>query len=63
MELETEEVGMFTGTLIEDLMSTVERTEQHARKNKETEMQLTENWHGIASYEFAQPANNLLGVA
>jgi hypothetical protein len=54
---------MFTGTLIEDLMATVERTEQHARVNKETEMQLTENWHGIASYEFAQTANNLLGVA
>jgi hypothetical protein len=63
MKFETEEVGMFTGTLIEDLMSTVEQAEQHVRKNKETEMQVTEHWHGIASYEFVQPANNLLGVA
>lgn len=54
---------MFTGTLIEDLMSTVERTEQHARKNNEAEMQITEHWHGIASYELSQSANNLLGVA
>ena len=54
---------MFTGTLIEDLMSTVERAEQYARKNKDTEMQVTEHWHGIASYEFSQATNNLLGVA
>jgi hypothetical protein len=59
----TEEIEMFTGTLIEDLMSTVERAEQHARKNNEAEMQITEHWHGIASYELSQSANNLLGVA
>jgi hypothetical protein len=54
---------MFTGTLIEDLMATVERTEQYACKNKETELQGAESWHGMASCEFAQPAHNLLGVA
>jgi hypothetical protein len=53
---------MFTGTLIEDLMSTVERAELQARENRE-ELQETEQWHGIASYEFTQTENNLLGVA
>jgi hypothetical protein len=54
---------MFTGTLIEDLMATVERAEQYARPSKETELHRSEAWHGIASYDFARPANNLLGVA
>jgi hypothetical protein len=54
---------MFTGTLIEDLMATVERAEQYAGKNKEAELHGAESWHGIASHEFAQPTHNLLGVA
>jgi hypothetical protein len=54
---------MLTGTLIEDLMATVERAERYACKNQEADLQGAESWHGIASYEFAQPANNLLGVA
>jgi hypothetical protein len=54
---------MFTGTLIEDLMATVERAERFACPSKETEPHMSETWHGIASYEFARPANNLLGVA
>jgi hypothetical protein len=54
---------MFTGTLIEDLMATVERAEQYVCKHKEAELQGAESWRGIASYEFSQPTNNLLGVA
>jgi hypothetical protein len=54
---------MFTGTLIEDLMATVERAEQYAGKHKEADLQNAESWHAMAGYEFVQPANSLRGVA
>jgi hypothetical protein len=54
---------MFAGTLIEDLMATVERAEQYPCKHQGAELQSAQSWHGMAAYEFAQAANNLLGVA
>ena len=50
---------MYTGTLIEDLMATVERAEQHAADASTPE---PEPWIAIGSFEVGAESN-LLGVA
>jgi hypothetical protein len=51
---------MYTGTLIDDLMATVERAEQHA---KERELPELESWCAVARQEVSQLESVLLGVA
>jgi hypothetical protein len=52
---------MYTGTLIEELMATVERAEQHA--HEQAELAQLECWYAVAPYELSQVEPNLLGVA
>ena len=57
---------MFTGNLIEDLIATVERAEQHAlpeRTCTEKETIQLAAWSGVVGYELAQVEHKLLGVA
>ena len=49
---------MYTGTLIDDLIATVERAEQHARQH--TDPAELERWYSVTSREL-EPT--LLGVA
>lgn len=52
---------MYTGTLIDDLTTTVERAEQHAHlKANAAEI---EHWYALAPYQLAPAEQNLLGVA
>jgi len=50
---------MYTGTLIEQLIAAVERTEQYSRQSHPIEL---ERWYAAVTYE-AKPDQNLLGVA
>ena len=52
---------MFTGNLIEDLIATVEKAEQHVRREKQT-IELTA-WSSLVGYESANVEHKLLGVA
>ncbi len=51
---------MYTGTLIEELIATVERTEQYGRLRSSADL---ENWYAGAHSEDVRPEQNLLGVA
>jgi len=53
---------MYTGTLIDDLMATVERAEERVdgRKNNEEELAY---WQHAHTYEMKVAGQNLLGVA
>jgi hypothetical protein len=51
---------MYTGTLIEDLIATVERMEQYGRLRSNAEL---ENWYAGAHSENVRLEQNLLGVA
>ena len=51
---------MYTGTLIEDLVATVERAERHAREQQSQEL---EAWCAAARNEIAQLESALAGVA
>jgi hypothetical protein len=51
---------MFTGELIDELMATVERTEQQADPQADSAEQ---NWCTVAPYELAAMDANLIGVA
>ena len=52
---------MYTGNLIEELMVTVERAEEHARgQNSETDL---ERWYAAAHPSNPPVQANLLGVA
>ena len=51
---------MFTGKLIDELMATVERAEQHAEPQDAFELQ---NWCTLAPYELAAMDAKLIGVA
>jgi hypothetical protein len=51
---------MFTGKLIDELMATVERAEQHADPQDSLELQ---NWCTVAPYELSAMDANLIGVA
>jgi hypothetical protein len=52
---------MFTGKLIDELMATVERAEQHGDPQGDSaELQ---SWCPVAPYELAAMDANLIGVA
>lgn len=50
---------MYTGTLIEELMATVERAEQQTR----VETADLERWYARVPYEMATVETKLIGVA
>jgi hypothetical protein len=51
---------MYTGNLIEDLIATVERAEEHAREHEGTEL---ERWYAAAHSSNPPIQPDLLGVA
>ena len=52
---------MYTGTLIDDLIATVERAEQHAQHEADsTEL---DRWYAVAPRELLQAEPTLVGVA
>lgn len=53
---------MFTGTLIDDLMTTVERAEKRAFVERTQEEKLA-YWYAVAQNELAQFESSLAGVA
>jgi len=53
---------MYTGTLIDDLMATVERAESSFRLDPEQELKLA-YWYAVAQDEFASGSYELAGVA
>jgi Uri superfamily endonuclease len=52
---------MYTGTLIDELMTTVERVERHAQSGADVAQ--VEHWHVLAPYQLVPAEQNLLGVA
>ena len=52
---------MFTGELIDELMATVERAEQHG--DPQGDSADLQSWCTIAHYELAAMDANLIGVA
>jgi hypothetical protein len=52
---------MYSGTLIDDLIKTVERTERHATEASQPEEM--EYWQAISQNELAQFETSLAGVA
>jgi hypothetical protein len=53
---------MFTGNLIENLIATVEKAEQHLARPEKQAIEMTA-WSGVVGYELAQVEHKLLGVA
>jgi len=53
---------MYSGTLIDDLIKTVERTERHAATELPQPEEM-EYWHAISQNELAQFETSLAGVA
>jgi len=53
---------MYTGTLIDDLMSAVERAERGAFAERSQEEKL-EYWYAVSRHEMAQFESSLAGVA
>ena len=53
---------MYTGTMIDDLMRSVQKAEQHAAEQPVTEEPRVEV-HATYSYEFTYNSEALLGVA
>ncbi len=53
---------MYTGSLIDELMATVERTEKHAAQARSQEEKLT-YFYNVAQSELAQYESKLAGVA
>jgi len=51
---------MYTGTLIDELIATVERAEHHAQQQNLPKL---ESWCAMARQEVAQLESALLGVA
>ena len=52
---------MYTGTLIDDLMATVERAEQHAQQAADSAE--LDRWYAVAPDELGPAQPNLVGVA
>jgi hypothetical protein len=52
---------MYTGTLIDDLIATVERAEQHAYQ--EADSAELDGWYAVAPHELGRAEPNLIGVA
>jgi hypothetical protein len=53
---------MYTGTLIDDLMATVDRVEEQTTTREEHDQQIA-YWHEATTYEMKLTGQNLLGVA
>jgi hypothetical protein len=53
---------MFTGTLIDELISTVERTEKHAHKTADSQEARLAYWYSVGERELMFDSK-LLGVA
>jgi hypothetical protein len=53
---------MYSGTFIDDLIKTVERTERHAVAEISQPEEM-EYWHAISQNELAQFESSLAGVA
>ena len=54
---------MYTGTLIEDLIQTVERAEAHARQIDKTQDQKLAQFYALSQFEMARLDSILAGVA
>jgi hypothetical protein len=54
---------MYTGTLIDDLIAAVERTEQHREAREAREDKQLAYWHEATTYELKVAGQDLLGVA
>ena len=54
---------MYTGTLIEDLIQTVERAEKHAHRLEDLPDDKLAQFYALAQFELAQLDSNLAGVA
>jgi hypothetical protein len=52
---------MYKGTLIDDLMATVERAERHAHQQADS-IEL-EHWYALTGRQLVPADQNLLGVA
>ena len=52
---------MYKGTLIDDLMTTVERVERHAHQQADS-VEL-EHWYALTDRQLVPADQNLLGVA
>jgi hypothetical protein len=52
---------MYTGTLIEELIATVERAEQHAHEQAESADM--DRWYAVSHDQLGAVEPNLLGVA
>ena len=53
---------MFTGTLIDDLMETVERTERRSLEARSQEEKLA-HFYSVSQFELAEFESSLAGVA
>ena len=54
---------MYTGTLINDLINTVERAEDNLRQQTHAEEEQVHYWYAVAQNEMAQFESSLAGVA
>jgi hypothetical protein len=54
---------MYTGTLIEDLIKTVERAEEHAQEETMVQEVRLSYWYAAAQREMSQLEQTLAGVA
>ncbi len=54
---------MYTGTLIDDLMATVERAEENVLRRADSRQQIPAAWHEMAAGELRIVETSLLGVA
>jgi hypothetical protein len=54
---------MYTGTLIEDLIRTVERVEEHVEVEERVQQGKLAYWYAAAQQEMAQFEQTLAGVA
>jgi hypothetical protein len=54
---------MYTGTLINDLIKTVERVEVNVRQQTHAEEEKLQHWYAVAQNEIAQFESSLAGVA
>ena len=54
---------MYTGTLIDDLMATVERAEENVLLRAKSQEQILAAWHEMAASELRMVEPSYLGVA
>ena len=54
---------MYTGSLINDLINTVQRAEDNVRTQTHAEEEKLQYWYAVAQNEMAQFESSLAGVA